>query len=96
MPRRYVCPKCQNLVKEKGKENAIECEICRKWYHFSCSDLTDQQFKILCGEKSLEWNCAKCLENECAKCERVFKYEKRIKCSLCTLVYHPRCQNLNS
>ena len=95
MPRRYVCPKCQNQVKDKCKEDAIECEICRKWYHFSCSDLTDQQFKILCNETSLEWNCAKCLENECAKCERTFRYEKRIICSLCTSEYHPRCQNLN-
>ena len=96
MPRKYACPKCQSLVKLQGcKDDCIECEVCRKWYHFPCSNLTDEQFKIFCKEKSLEWICEKCENNECSKCERFFRRERKITCSICNLNYHPRCQNLS-
>ena len=95
MPRKYVCPKCHTQVKEKCNDDGIECEVCRKWYHFSCSDLSDQQFNILCTEKSLEWICTRCQDDECPKCERIFRHEKRLTCSSCKFDYHPRCQGLN-
>ena len=94
MPR-YVCPKCQNKVQDKGKENGIACEVCRKWYHFPCSDLTKQQFAILCKIKDLEWICPKCTDDECAKCEKILRFDKRISCTNCRKMYHIRCSGLN-
>ena len=96
MPR-YSCPKCLTSVKDKGKDNAIGCDVCHKWYHMSCSELTNSQFKILCTEKSFEWICTKCIEDECFKCEKIFRLDKkRITCSLCVNDYHYRCQGLTS
>ena len=96
MPR-YSCPKCQKQVKDKGKDNAIGCDVCFKWYHLSCSDLTKTQFQILCSEKSFEWICTKCIEDECYKCEKMFRLDKkRMTCSLCAHDYHYRCQGLTS
>ena len=95
MPRKYVCLKFHTQVKEKCNDDGIECEVCRKWYHFSCSDLSDQQFNKLCTEKSLEWICTRCQDDECPKCERIFRHEKRLTCSSCKFDYHPRCKGLN-
>ena len=97
MPRKYVCPKCQVQVQMyKCKDDGIECEVCRKWYHFVCSGLTHHQFNIFCVEKSLEWICSKCLDDECFKCEKLFRLRKRLKCSLCFNDYHLRCQGFNA
>ena len=96
MPR-YCCPKCQQQVKDKGKDNAIGCDVCFKWFHLTCSDLTDIQFQTLCKIKSFEWICPKCSSDECFKCEKIFRLDKkRITCSLCCNDYHWRCQGLNS
>ena len=96
MPR-YSCPQCQKQVKDKGKDNAIGCDVCLKWYHLSCSDLTKTQFQILCKVKSFEWVCTKCLSDECSKCEKIFRLDKkRITCSVCRNDYHWRCQGLSS
>ena len=96
MPR-YSCPKCQQQVKDRGKDDAIGCDVCSKWYHLSCSDLTKSQFQILCKVKSFEWICSKCLSDECSKCEKIFRLDKkRITCSICSNDYHWRCQGLSS
>ena len=95
MPR-YACPKCHNKVQDKGKDDGIACDVCRKWFHFSCSDLTKQQFAILCRINDLEWICPTCTEDECSKCEKIFRLDKRIKCSHCNEKYHIRCSGLTS
>ena len=96
MPR-YSCPKCQQQVKDKGKDDAIGCDVCSKWYHLSCSDLSKTQFQILCKVKSFEWVCPKCISDECFKCEKIFRLDKkRITCSLCSNDFHWSCQGLNS
>ena len=96
MPR-YLCPKCQQQVKDKGKDDAVECDVCYKWYHLPCSDLTKIQFQVLCKVKTFEWICPKCASDECFKCEKNFRLDKkRITCSLCSNDYHWRCQGLNS
>ena len=95
MPRKYACPSCQNIVKN-NRDDAIECEVCRKWFHFPCSNLTEHQFRILCKEKYFEWICDKCRDDECSKCEKIFKWDARFSCSLCNRNYHPRCQGLNA
>ena len=96
MPR-YSCPKCQQKVKDKSQDDAIGCDVCSKWYHLSCSDLTKTQFQVLCKVKSFEWICPRCLSDECSKCEKIFRLDKkRITCSSCCNDYHWRCQGLNS
>jgi DNA-directed RNA polymerase subunit RPC12/RpoP len=94
MPR-YICPGCQTKVQDKGKDDGIACEVCRKWYHFSCSNLTDKQFEIFCKIQTLEWICPKCVEDECSKCEKIFRHDKRITCNLCYQNYHITCGGLN-
>ena len=76
MPR-YSCPKCQVKVQDKGKDDAIGCDVCSKWYHLSCSELTKTQFQTLCKVKSFEWICPKCSSDECFKCEKIFRLDKK-------------------
>ena len=78
MPR-YVCPKCHDQVKDKGKDDAIGCDVCYKWYHLQCSELSKTQFQVLCSEKSFEWICPKSVADECFNCEKIFRLDKEKK-----------------
>ena len=46
-----------------GAENkAIECEICKEWFHAGCVDLTDYEYEVLSTHKigTIHWYCATC------------------------------------
>ena len=58
-------------------------------------DLTDEQFEIFCKINSLEWICPSCVDDECSKCEKLFRHDKRITCNLCYQNYHISCGGLN-
>lgn len=54
---------CIGCDKTCENENCIECFCCGKWSHQDCAGLSDDTFTEL-NRPSLQWVCAKCLEEE--------------------------------
>ena len=55
-----VCTTCNSVCDET--KPAIQCNLCQKWCHSSCTDLTEEEFNGLkiSGEKSW-WFCGTCI-----------------------------------
>jgi len=52
------CPKCDLFVFE---EDSIFCDICRAWFHISCTTINRKTFNILKDDNS-DWYCQACLK----------------------------------
>ena len=63
------CGRCRKLVKQG--DCALECEVCRQWYHIKCEEVPKQQYKLMMeinqpqskkakGKLMLHWFCATC------------------------------------
>ncbi len=61
------CGRCRKLVK-RG-DNALQCEVCRQWFHIRCENITKQQYKLMQemsqpkqgrGNAKLHWFCETC------------------------------------
>ena len=62
-PPRYPCSVCSLKV---GKDS-LKCSTCSKWVHFSCSSLTQADFRKICAAGSpMGWNCPACLNGDLA------------------------------
>ena len=62
-PPRYPCCMCSHEV---GKDS-LKCSTCSKWVHFSCSSLTQANFRKICAAGStMGWNCPACLNGDLA------------------------------
>ena len=62
-PPRYPCSICSLEV---GKDS-LKCSTCSKWVHFSCSSLTQADFRKICAAGSpMDWNCPPCLNGDLA------------------------------
>ena len=83
------CPPCKARIGENV--NCIQCDFCRKWHHFECSDLTQGQFEIYTKDKSFDWYCKGCDENRCKKCDIVSRHGHKIQCQKCENLYHLKC-----
>ena len=45
----------------KGKHKDMACEICEKWYHIECQNISEQVYEFLVKEgNSVHWFCDKC------------------------------------
>ena len=40
-----VCDICKQLCKEGDK--AVECEMCERWFHKDCQNVSDKLFEVL-------------------------------------------------
>ena len=50
---------CQQKIKSSSK--ALQCEICDKWWHTGCADVTDADYKTLSKNISgVHWFCLHC------------------------------------
>ena len=87
------CPPCKARIGENV--NCIQCDFCRKWHHFECSDLTPGQFEIYTKDKSFDWYCKDCDENRCKKCDIVSRHGHKIQCQKCENLYHLKCAGLS-
>jgi hypothetical protein len=56
-PKRTTCKKC----KSKRDGDWIKCDQCPDWYHKECTDLSDETYAALDGEKKSIWLCCECL-----------------------------------
>ncbi|VDH90354.1 Hypothetical predicted protein [Mytilus galloprovincialis] len=52
------CPTCENLCSSDDK--AVECEICNKWLHYKCENLTDKEVDEIENDLTLQYNCNSC------------------------------------
>jgi len=57
MPIKFPCTQCCKPC--KSNQNSIYCEICRKWTHLKCTNLTKIQFLSL-GRSDLPYFCSVC------------------------------------
>ena len=90
-----VCPKCCIRINDKT-DSSIRCDVCNKWHHLKCTDLTPDQFDIHSVEESLEWFCHKCSADKCSKCEIILRKKKSISCNTCSKNFHISCVGLNN
>ena len=52
------CGKCGVAVASKDK--AVECEVCRDWFHNKCEEVSDETYKVLQKDKKVHWYCSSC------------------------------------
>ena len=52
------CGSCQALV--CGSDQALECDICRLWYHIACSGSSLQCCELITNCEGLTWMCPNC------------------------------------
>lgn len=60
--KQYPCITCNSHVKKNDK--AVQCSLCDLWIHYSCSDMSEEMFKLLNMMKeqgdSHAWSCKCC------------------------------------
>ena len=52
------CKECCKTVKDS--ENAIECDICKSWYHLECGKITEKIHDLMSKNASIDWYCQTC------------------------------------
>ena len=55
------CPSCKKVVSDE--DLALQCEICNKWLHIICADLTEAEYTFLQEHKAVHWFCEQCIKN---------------------------------
>lgn len=84
------CGACAKQVADG--ENGLQCEICEKWFHSKCAEVSDEAYAIICDTDALHWYCKacnvsmeKCIAKIQAKVEKLEEDMKKIKDSTATL-----------
>ena len=92
-----LCSVCNYGFPENEQIQAIECSYCNKWFHLSCTDLSNEQFEVFQRIKSFSWACAQCDDFErCKKCEILTnRNDPKIQCDNCDNLYHIHCAGLS-
>ena len=54
------CPDCSLEVKDNAE--AIECDICKGWYHKGCQNVSDALYAVLISDENqqISWYCKSC------------------------------------
>ena len=55
---KYPCCQCKKPVKSNQK--GLECDACKKWVHFKCTDLTETQYDFLGINEDFPFYCLNC------------------------------------
>ena len=55
-----ICPDCKLVVDDQSK--AVECEVCDRWYHTSCQNISNALYEVLICEETtnISWYCKGC------------------------------------
>ena len=61
------CKLCSKKIAKK--DDALQCELCDKWFHIKCEDISEEEYTFLGKHKSLNWHCSDC--HKC--CKRMIK-----------------------
>ena len=64
-----------------AEDKAIECEICKEWFHTGCADLTDNEYEVLSTHKigTIHWYCATCNVKSVELLRLVFGLQHRLQ-----------------
>ena len=75
----FKCPVCELAVEDEQK--GIECEICKRWHHIGCVDLTDMEYEVLAAHKTgtIHWYCTDCNVRSVELLRLVFGLQERIQ-----------------
>ena len=52
------CGQCSKVV--GSKDNGIGCDICERWFHAACVDMSEEVYKVACQSELLHWFCGSC------------------------------------
>ena len=88
------CRKCWGRVGSRHK--SICCDICNRWFHFKCSQLSKEEFEDYVLNTHKIWRCSYCQIYRCMKCTRAIKIKQNsICCDVCENWYHLKCTSLS-
>nr|CAH7757456.1 unnamed protein product [Callosobruchus chinensis] len=59
MPSTLICTCCERSY---DSHLMVNCSICKKFYKNTCMDITNNEVRILNGNKGFEWTCKNCKE----------------------------------
>ena len=87
---KFVCKGCKGGVSNRQK--SIQCSACFIWFHFKCTNLTDDQFQEHVINPKLIWKCNFCHKEKCKECHKcIINNDLKIKCNSCKLWSHKPC-----
>lgn len=67
-----LCGECKLEVADEG----LQCEVCERWYHLKCQDVTEEVYKIL-DQECIHWYCKGCNKRVAKLVKAVAKLEER-------------------
>lgn len=70
------CGKCAKILRE-NKDQAVACDVCNRWYHLECTDLTKSDIKTV-SKPSVKWHCHSCCDVLGSFDHRLSSLEKRL------------------
>ena len=53
----YECKECGQLC----DQYRLQCELCEKWHHIKCLDISEAKFQLLSDIKGTKWFCSSCV-----------------------------------
>ena len=58
--KKETCLDCENKVNKEDK--ALECEVCRSWFHIECQSVSERVYEVFNVEDSnqIHWYCKYC------------------------------------
>ena len=73
--------KCGHCKEEVGEDDpSIECHKCRSWFHRTCTDLNESEFKLLTkGKESIVWHCMACLKSKGDETKKFLQIENKLE-----------------
>jgi hypothetical protein len=45
---------------DEAENEAVECEVCEKWFHIKCAGIASGAYKALKADKAIHWYCKGC------------------------------------
>ena len=76
-----ICPDCQIIIVVDDQSKAIECEVCDRWYHTSCQNISDALymmcFKISEETTNVSWFCKCCNQGAKRIMTKIHKLNER-------------------
>ena len=87
------CIQC-NKKFVSNHSDKILCKKCKFNHHFSCSDLNDSTITLYQTKERVDWECNKCIKNNCKKCKSSIYHKANIRCCACKYSFHLKCLNI--
>lgn len=57
---RVMCESGSCNESVSSQDSALQCDICKKWYHIKCVDISDTEYTFIGNHRSIHWFCDTC------------------------------------